>query len=177
MLKTERINTEISKSYATAADFVEVYNEEMHSLHLLSIFLTADLEKAEHCFVSALDDCLQGFDIFMEWARLWARRAIVKQAIKVIAPVPGKPIRTPLTCIQWKSKSAKDNFIGAILSLGTFERFVFVMSLLERQSDEDCCALLDFRERDIDSARGEGMKVLSDTDMECNTCEEALQAW
>jgi hypothetical protein len=177
MFRAKRINTERSIRYATAANFVEVYNEEMHSLYLLSILLTADLEKAEQCFVSALDECIHGIDVFMEWARLWARRAIIKQAVKLIAPAPGKPIQTSVTSIQWNSKSINGNFIGAIFSLGTFERFVFVMSLLERQSDEDCSVLLNCRRRDIESARGEAMKILSDTDTDCNTFEESIQAW
>jgi hypothetical protein len=122
MFRTKLINTERSVRYATAASFVEVYNEEMHSLYLLSILLTADLKKAEQCFVSALEEYLQGIDVFMEWARLWARRAIIKQAITLIAPVPGKPIPMSLNRIQWNSKSTKDNFIGVIFSLGTFER-------------------------------------------------------
>jgi hypothetical protein len=177
MFRTKRINTERSIRYATAANFVEVYNEEMHSLYLLSILLTADIEKAEQCFVSALEECLDGIDVFMEWARLWARRAIMKQAIALIAPVPGKPMPSSLNCIQWNSKSTKDNFIGAIFSLETFERFAFVMSLLERQSDEDCSALLNCRRRDIELARGEAMKILSDTASEDNSFAEALQAW
>jgi hypothetical protein len=177
MFRTMCINAERSVRYATAADFVEIYNEEMHSLHLLSILLTADLEKAEQCFINALEECLHGMDVFMEWARLWARRAIIKHAIKLIAPVPGNPMRTPLTSTQRNSKPANDNFIGAIFSLGTFERFVFVMSLLERQSDEDCSALLNCRRRDVEPARCEAMKILSDTDIHYNTFEEALQAW
>src|SRR5271163_3382919 len=177
MFRTKRINTERSIRYATAASFVEVYNEEMHSLYLLSILLTADIEKAEQCFVSALEECLDGIDVFMEWARLWARRAIMKQAIALIAPVPGKPMPSSLNCIQWNSKSTKGNFIGAIFSLETFERFAFVMSLLERQSDEDCSALLNCRRRDIELARGEAMKILSDTASQDNSFAEALQAW
>lgn len=177
MFRKKCTNTERSIRYATAANFFEIYTEEMHSLLLLSILLTADLEKAEQCIVRALEECLHGIDVFMEWARLWARRAIIKHAIKLITPVPGKPIRTSLTSIQWNSKPTNANFIGAIFSLGTFERFVFVMSVLERHSDEDCAALLNCRRGDIKSARSEAVKSLSDTVTDCNPFEEALQAW
>jgi hypothetical protein len=37
--------------------------------------------------------------------------------------------------------------------------------------------LLNCRRRDIESARGEAMKILSDADTDRNTFEEALQAW
>jgi len=177
MIRTKRMNSERAIGYATAASFIEIYNEEMHSLFLLSILLTADLEKAEQCFVGALEECLDGIDVFMEWARLWARRAIIKRAIKLVNPVPEQPKRQPLASIQWHSTPVNDNLIGAIFTLGAFERFVFVVSLLERQSDEDCSALLSCSRRDIQLARVQALKSLPDTDGGCDPFEEALQAW
>lgn len=177
MFRTKRINSEKAIRYATAASFNEIFNEEMHSLLLLSILLTADPEKAEQCFVGALEECLHGIDVFMEWARLWARRAIIKRAIKLVNPVPEQPKRQPLTGIQWHSTSVHDNLIGAIFTLGAFERFVFVVSLLERQSDEDCSALLSCGQRDIQLARVQALKSLPDTNSGCNPFKEALQAW
>jgi hypothetical protein len=149
----------------------------MDCLFLLSILLTADLEKAEQCFVGALEECLDGIDVFMEWARSWARRAIIKRAIKLVNPVPEQPKRQALTSIQWHSTPVNDNLIGAIFTLDAFERFVFVLSLLERQSDEDCSALLSCSRRDIQLARVQALKSLPDTDGGCDPFEEALQAW
>jgi hypothetical protein len=82
-----------------------------------------------------------------------------------------------LTSIQWHSTSINDNLIGALFTLGAFERFVFVLSLLEKQSDEDCSALLGCRRRDIQLARVQALKSLPDTDSGCNSFKEALQAW
>jgi hypothetical protein len=177
MFRTRRINSERAIGYATAASFIEIYNEEMDCLFLLSILLTADLEKAEQCFVGALEECLDGIDVFMEWARSWARRAIIKRAIKLVNPVPEQPKRQALTSIQWHSTPVNDNLIGAIFTLDAFERFVFVLSLLERQSDEDCSALLSCSRRDIQLARVQALKSLPDTDGGCDPFEEALQAW
>jgi hypothetical protein len=177
MFRTKRINSERSIKYATATNFIEIFNEEMHSLLLLSVLLTADLEKAEQCFIGALEECLHGMDVFMEWARLWARRAIIKRAIKLVNPVPEEPNRQPFTSIQWHSRLVHDNIIGSILTLGAFERFVFVVSLLERQSDEECSALLSCRRRDIQVARVKAMKSLPDTNNDCNPFKEALQTW
>src|ERR1700746_4220757 len=73
---------------AAAADFGEVFTEEMHSLYLLSFLLTADKDKAEQCFIGALGECVEGIGAFMEWSRLWGRRAIIKQAILMMRPVP-----------------------------------------------------------------------------------------
>jgi hypothetical protein len=177
MFRTKRIKSERAIRYATAASFIEIYNEEMHSLFLLSILLTADLEKAEQCFVGALEECLRGIDVFMDWARLWARRAIIKRAIKLINPVPQQPKSQSLTGIQWHSTPVNGNLLGAILTLGAFERIVFVVSLLERQSDEDCSAMLSCRRRDIQLARVQALKSLPRTDNGCNPFKEALQAW
>ena len=177
MFRIKRINSERALRYATAASFIEIYNEEMHSLLLLSILLTADPEKAEQCFVGALEECLHGIDVFMEWARLWARRAIIKRAIELVNPVPAQPRRQWLTGGEWNSTPVNKNLIGAILMLGAFERFVFVVSLLERQSDDDCSALLGCRRRDVQLARVRALKRLPDTDCKCNPFKEALQAW
>ena len=177
MFRTRRINNERATRYATTAQFFEIYNEEMHSLLLLSFLLTADPEKAEQCFVGGLEECLNGIDVFMEWARLWARRAIVKNAIELVKPLPDQPKCQSLTSFQFRSTTKTNNFIGAIYSLGTFERFVFVMSLLERQSDEDCSALLSCKRRDIELARGKALKRLSETNSVCSPFKEALQGW
>jgi hypothetical protein len=177
MSRINRINSEKALRYATAASFIEIYNEEMHSLLLLSILLTADPEKAEQCFVGALEECLHGIDVFMEWARLWARRAIIKRAIELVNPVPAQPRRQWSTGAEWNSTPINKNLIGAILMLGAFERFVFVVSLLERQSDDDCSALLGCRRRDVQLARVQALKRLPDTDCNCNPFKEAVQAW
>jgi hypothetical protein len=156
---------------------MDIYNEEMHSLYLLSILLTGDIEKAEQCFVGALEDCLYGIDVFMEWARLWARRAIIKRAIKLINPVPQQQKRQSMPNLQWNSTPVKGNLIGAIFTLGAFERFAFVLSLLERQSDDDCSAMLGCRRRDIQLARVQALRSLPCTDSYCNSFKEAVEAW
>src|SRR5215831_21002533 len=74
--------------YATCADFSRIFAEDMKNLYLLALVLTADSEKAEQCFVSGLDDCTSGNQVFREWARSWARRVVIKRAIRMIAPQP-----------------------------------------------------------------------------------------
>jgi len=86
--------------YAAAADFGEVFTEEMHSLYLLSFLLTADKDKAEQCFIGAMGECLEGMGAFMEWARLWARRAIIRQATRMMKPAPEKADQLPLVRVK-----------------------------------------------------------------------------
>ena len=72
--------------YATSADFHRIFNEEMEGLYLLSFLLTADHKNAEQCFVSGIEDSIKGNPVFKEWARSWARRVIIQNAIRVINP-------------------------------------------------------------------------------------------
>ena len=85
MPRTDSNSTAKPQIYSTSTDFAKVFREDMGSLHMLSFLLTANHEKAEECFVSGLDDCVEGNDVFREWARSWARRAIIRNAVRVFA--------------------------------------------------------------------------------------------
>src|ERR1700751_4610697 len=151
--------------YATATDFCKIFAEEMHSLYLLSFLLTADKDKAEQCFIGGLGECLEGMGAFMEWARLWARRAIIRQAIQMIKPAPEDTDLSPLARVN-KSRlaSPSNNLLAAIVSLSAFERFVFVMSILERLSDGDCLSLLRCSRRGSAFSREVAGRILSSAD-------------
>jgi hypothetical protein len=164
--------------YAAAADFSEVFTEEMHSLYLLSFLLTADKDKAEQCFIGALGECLEGMDAFMEWARLWARRAIIRQAIRMIKPAPEDTDLSPLVSVnKTAAVSPSNNLLAAIVSLSAFERFVFVMSILERLSDGDCLTHLRCSRRELDLSRELAVRYLATTDTGGDYLHEALHAW
>ena len=77
-----------AKPYPTVTDFLKTFNEEMHSLYLLSFLLTADHDKAEQCLVSAMGECMEEVGVFMDWARSWARGAVLTRAIQMIMPTP-----------------------------------------------------------------------------------------
>src|SRR6202049_2096444 len=74
--------------YASDNDFCRIFQDDMHGLYLLAFLLTADQETAERCFVSGLADAVEGNPVFKEWARSWARRAIIQNAVRVINPRP-----------------------------------------------------------------------------------------
>ena len=77
-------------AYANSDDFRRIFDEDMNSLYLLAFLLTADREKAEQCFVAGLEDSVEGNPVFKEWARSWARRAIIQNAVRVINPRPAE---------------------------------------------------------------------------------------
>ena len=150
-------------AYATAADFKQIFTEDINSLYLLSFLLTGNPEKAEQCFVAGIGESTKGNHVFKEWARSWARRTIMQSAIRLIAPRDLAVTTIPNPYVA----RAMDNVplilhaeVRAILELAPFERFVFVMSVLERYSDHECSILLGCPRRDVATARARSMRQL-----------------
>ena len=147
--------------YASSRDFCRIFHEETESLYRLSFLLTAQRGKAEQCFVSGLDDSLKGGRVFKEWARSWARRAIIQNAVRVINPHPMEENASPSFNRSGKTTPVTEpTEIAAILELAPFERFVYVMSVLERYSDQDCSVLLGCVRRDVIAARTRALQQI-----------------
>ena len=146
--------------YASSADFCRIFYEEIESLYLLSFLLYADHEKAERCFVSGLEDSVKGSPVFKEWARSWARRAIIQNAVRVVNPHPTAKDAPAEVNSSGKTPVAKQAGIAAVLELAPFERFVYVMSVLERYSDQDCSVLLGCMRRDVIAARTRALQQI-----------------
>jgi DNA-directed RNA polymerase specialized sigma24 family protein len=136
----------------------------MNRLFLLSFLLTADRDKAEQCFTSGLGDSVKANRVFREWARSWARRMIIQNAIRMIRPMlerAGIQTLVPAGLSREAVKSENDVSITAVLALPEFERFVFVMSVLERYSDQDCSVLLGCSRREVALARMQAAEHLA----------------
>ncbi len=154
-----------STPYATSANFCRIFEKDMNALYLLSFLLTADREKAERCFVSGLEDSVDAGPVFKEWARSWARRAIIQNAVRLINPQPAEgngrsrssAHQSETICIAERPE------IAAVLGLAAFERFVYVMSVLERYSDQDCSVLLNCSRRDVVAARTRAFQKIGRT--------------
>jgi hypothetical protein len=116
--------------YASSDDFCRIFNQEMDGFYLLSFLLTADREKAEQCFVSGLEDSMKGNPVFKEWACSWARRAVIRNAVRVINPRPMEgQDRSNSASLNGAAKTPAEEReeIAAVLKLGPFERFVYVL--------------------------------------------------
>ncbi|HEV3038564.1 MAG TPA: hypothetical protein VHA33_12390 [Candidatus Angelobacter sp.] len=156
-------STTHDKVYATGLDFCRIFKEDMKNLYLLSLLLTADPEKAEQCFVAGLDDCVAHNQVFEEWARSWARRAIIKNAIRLIAPQPAGVNSVPKDFTNQLGMELQAQF-SLLLGLPSFERFAFVMSVLEGYSERECTLLLGCTRADLMSARSEALRKIADGD-------------
>jgi len=150
--------------YASCGDFQRIFDEDMNGLYLLSFLLTADREKAEQCFVSGLEDAVNGNRVFKEWASSWARRVIIKNAVKVINPRPvERSAHSSHVSVNSNGKTLpaqQEVEITAVLGLEPFERFVYVMTVLERYSDQECSVLLGCRRGAVLAARTHALQQL-----------------
>jgi DNA-directed RNA polymerase specialized sigma24 family protein len=168
MRSIQPIANQKSTPYASKADFCRVFAEDMTGLYLLAYLLTANGQLAEQCFVSGLEDSSKGHHVFKEWALSWARRTIIQSAIQAIRPRPpeendrsnrvfsnlASTIRHEQTL--WREPTN----LTPILELPSFERFVFVMSILQRYSDQDCSILLGCTPREVIAARTRALASL-----------------
>src|SRR5689334_9433416 len=74
--------------YASREDFHAIFNEDLKQLYQLSFLLTRDTAKAGRCLVVWLEECVKGNSVFREWARSWAKRVIIQNAIRETKPRP-----------------------------------------------------------------------------------------
>jgi len=162
MLSARQIANQKTTPYARAADFCWIFVEDMDSLYLLSFLLTGDRAMGEKCFVRGLDDSRKGNRVFKEWAQSWARRTIIQNAIQMIRPRPTDNGRSS----SMPDRSAghamtEPTEIAEIVELPAFERFAFVMSVLERYSDQECSLLLDCTRGDVMAGRTRAMQQIA----------------
>lgn len=138
-----------SVDYATSEDFCRIFEQDMNRLYRLSLLLTGDRVAAEDCFVQGLDDSQASNPVFKEWAESWARRSIVQNAIQIVRPRPTDIVALgPLT-----DHGIQLPEIAAILALPAFDRFAYVLSVLEAYPLQECALLLDCTRSELITAR------------------------
>jgi DNA-directed RNA polymerase specialized sigma24 family protein len=160
--------------HATSEDFRRVFIEDAHRLYLLSFLLTANHQKAEQCFVAGLDEYAEGDSVFREWSRSWARRVIVRNAIRIMSPHPRstEPPQCAFQSARENERSTRllqDTRFANVLALENFERFVYVLSVLEGYSDKECFALLGTPEREVRDTRLCAIQHIGDFEREANS--------
>jgi hypothetical protein len=154
-IRTRRDN---ANEYATSEDFCRIFSQETNGLYQLSYLLTGEHEKAEECFAAGLEDSVKAHNVFREWARSWAKRAIIENAILLLRPQPtDADSSAPARIVSEESKLRiiRDGHleIDSVLALEDFERFVFVMTVLERYSDRESALLIGCSMGEIRTAR------------------------
>jgi DNA-directed RNA polymerase specialized sigma24 family protein len=149
--------------YATHSDFCAIFLQQLDRLYWLALILTGDELRAEECFHAALDSCVEGSLVFKESAVAWSRRSVIKCAIRFMLPSPSSPSRPALVANRCDSSSGQDASLKSVQELSLFDRFVFVMSVLERYSDRECALLLECSNSNILAARVSAFQQMSIT--------------
>jgi DNA-directed RNA polymerase specialized sigma24 family protein len=150
-----------TSTYAVARDFCRIFAEQMNELYVLSFLLTANHEAAEQGFLNALSDCYRATHVFKDWANSWSRRAVIQNAIQRIQPGKHVPARAPFDQTSEAAALPENGSpLPAVLGLAPFDRFAFVLSVLERYSDHEVKTLLDCTRQDVVQARSRALKQI-----------------
>lgn len=192
MFGASKMRNQQPSPYATRADFCQVFQKDMNRLYLLSLLLTADATMAEQCFVGGLHIAQEGNPVFKEWAESWARRAIILNAIRMVRPgtirpgMAGKQAASGDTSLAAGSGGsemlAAPAEIARIVALPASERFVFVMSVLEHYTDQDCSLLLGCTRGDVTAARTRALQQIQESadvhaDLHGNARQESARTY
>lgn len=164
MLTTSHFVDQSAAPYATVTDFCKLFTDEMSSLYLLSLLLTGDNDKAELCFLRALEECVDEGGVLRESTRSWARRVIIRHAIQLIMPVPGRTNSFSFVGLEGIAKPGEHSHFGAIRALGVFERFVYVMTILEGWPEQECALRLRCARHDVMMARVLALNCVASAD-------------
>jgi hypothetical protein len=171
---TKRTDTSLHLLYASSTDFCRIFETDMTGLYLLALLLTANSELAEKCFVLGLQDSKSGNPVFKQWAQSWARRTIITNAIRVIVPRPDNNASPPAFNLGPQNTRVPAE-LAAVLGLRTFDRFAFVMSVLEGYSDGDCKLLLNCSSAELTQARIRALQQLGSLSERYRKAENAVQ--
>jgi DNA-directed RNA polymerase specialized sigma24 family protein len=149
---------------ATAEYFAKVFTEQADNLYQLAFLLTGDSEAAVQAFVAGVEESVGASGVFREWAHAWAKRAIMKNAIRALQPRP-ESVHTSTNNQERDAHPIRPTnpqmLAHRVLSLPTLERFVFVMSVLERYSDRDSALLLGCSLGEFRDARTRALKSMA----------------
>jgi len=160
MFDRRKRTNRVSALYAMRSDFCRIFEKDMNRLYLLSFLLTGDRSTAEQCFVGGLHIAQEGNQVFKEWAESWARRAIIQNAIQMIGPRKAADGTHSTLVARTSNAPTQRAEIAGIVDLPAFERFAFVMSVLERYSDQECALLLGCAPGDAAAARTRALERL-----------------
>jgi DNA-directed RNA polymerase specialized sigma24 family protein len=146
--------------YARKEEFASVFESERAGLQRLALLLTANSEAAKRCLIRAFRECITGSSVSREWVLSWTRRMVIRNAISlVMGPGGQRFVNTNDDAGNGLIAFSPDDSLAtiaeseSILDLPEFDRFVFVICVLERYSMHDCALLLGRSPREVNEAR------------------------
>ena len=160
----EQLSTdEDSGKFASSPDFCHIFARQLNSYYRLAFLLTASHHRAERCTLASLDEALNADGIPRDLAEPWSKRTVIKNALHIAR---GEESNSEMTSQQ--REEVEDEFVAGpfdrIVSLNAFERFVLVLSVLEKISDSECSRLVGCAVSQIGPARLRALEQLSKFD-------------
>jgi len=148
--------------YATPVDFCDIFRNGTKHLYLLAFLLTTNHKESEQCFVSTVEKAFKEQAVFKEWVRSWVKRTLIENAIKIVLPALARNGQRRELWSAGQRETQRQCEIDSVTKLAAFERFVFVMSILERYSNWDCALLLGCSLNQVAQARMKALRRLPD---------------
>lgn len=177
--RTRRNGLGVWTDYATAEEFESLFESKREPLLRLALLLTASSEKAEQSLSFAMRDCRLNGSVAPDWILTWARRAIVRNAIQLVFPPVSASATQTLNDDGHDGKllgiSAAISIrvdLPSIVKLPDFERLVYVITVLERSSIQDCALLLARSPKEIRDAQKRAIGIASFLEHDFNVPSE-----
>ena len=148
--------------YAKHDDFCGALKDDTEPLYRLAFLLTANHKDSEQCFVSTVEQAFDEQTVFKEWARSWMKRRLIETAIAIVSPASSRNGQNRDFWGAAQHDTQRECEFDAVTKLDPFERFVFVMSIVERHSNWDCALLLGCSMNRITHARMSALRRLPD---------------
>jgi DNA-directed RNA polymerase specialized sigma24 family protein len=154
-------NEQSHPGYATHSDFCKNLEDDLQPLYLLAFLLTGSHADAEQCFVATVEDAVRENCVFKGWERVWIRRCLVINAIRLIFSEPARSSAKPDCWGGFDAEPQGHSAVDAVAKLDPpLQRFVFVMSVLEKYSARESALLLGCTSEDVVEARIQALMQL-----------------
>jgi hypothetical protein len=148
--------------YAKDADFCDIFRNDTTPLYLLAFLLTTNHKESEQCFILTVEETFREQAVFKEWARSWVRRRVIENAIAMASLALHRSGEKVDLWGAGRHETPQECEIGTVTNLDAFERFVFVMSILEHYSNWDCSLVLRCTVNKVAEARMNALRRLPD---------------
>jgi hypothetical protein len=132
----------------------EMWVDKMAELYLLAFMLTADKQTAEECMLGAVDEYLNSSATsLVDWMKDKGRQAVIERAVQCVNPKVKASYSWTLPAGTRSLSAPVHQPFAVITALGTFERFVYVLTVLEGYEEEECAEVLECRPSEVVAAR------------------------
>jgi hypothetical protein len=149
-------NEKPAPEYATRPDLCENLLTNLQPLYVLALLLTGTHTEAEQCFVTTIEVAISTKSIFKGWESSWSKRCLIINAVgRVFRPNerPGKQ-----QGIYEGDVERGRCTVDTVASLAPMQRFVFVITVLEKYSEHECALLLGCTSREVREARIQALR-------------------